>query len=95
MRVRTSEYLKSSHDIPHQGNIRRISGTGTVFQQLDGLARERERLQKQRSIWLAKARRLEERIGQLDSQAQVLLKRAEPLIREAEEEVPYPLPLPD
>jgi len=92
MRVRTSEYLKSAHDIPHQGNIRRISGTGTVFQQLDGLVREKERLEKQRSIWLAKARRLEERIAQLDSQAQALLETLEPLIREAEEEVPYPLP---
>lgn len=92
MRVRTSEYLKSSHDIPHQGNIRHNSGMGNLHQQLEGLARERERLERQHSIWLAKARRLQERIAQLDSQAQVLLKRAEPLIREAEEEVPYPLP---
>lgn len=92
MRVRTSEFLKSSHDIPHQGNIRHLAGMGNLYQQLEGLARERERLQKQRSIWLAKARRLEDRIAHLDAQAQALQKRAEPLLREAEEEVPYPLP---
>ena len=94
MGVRTSEYLKSAHDIPHQGNIRHSTGTGTVYQQLDGLVREKERLQKQRRMWLAKARRLEDRITQLDSQAQALLETLEPLIREAEEEVPYALPLP-
>ncbi len=92
MRVRTSEYLRSAHDIPHQGNIRRLTGMGNPHQQLEGLALEKERLQKQRSIWLAKARRLEDRIAQLDAQARALLERAEPPIREAEEEVPYPLP---
>jgi len=92
MRVRTSEYLKSAHDIPHQGNIRHSTGTGNLHQQLEGLAREKERLERQHSIWLAKARRLEDRITQLDSQAQALLETLEPLIREAEEEVPYPLP---
>ena len=87
MRVRTSEYVKSAHDIPHQGNIRHSTGTGSLYQQLEGLRREKESLQKQHSMWMAKARRLEERIAQLDAQAQALLKRAEPLIAEAEEEL--------
>jgi predicted nuclease with TOPRIM domain len=95
MGIRTSEYLKGVHDIPHQGNIRHSTGTATVYQQLDGLVREKERLQKQRRMWSAKARRLQERIAQLDAQARALLTTLEPLIREAEEEVPYALPLPD
>ena len=89
---RTMEHCKGMHDIRHQQSIPHSTGEGTVFQKLDRMAREKERLLARAELWASKLRREEERIAELDRQRELLLRSLEPLIREAEEEVPYPFP---
>jgi len=79
--------VRSAHDIPHQGNIRRSTGTANIYQQLDSLDREEGRLQKQHEMWAARAERIVDRVAQIDSQRRALLTALEPAVRDAEREL--------
>jgi len=85
--LRYSDSVRSSHDIDHQGNIRHLTGTGNIYQQLDGLEREEARLQTQYEMWAARALRIEDRIAQIDAQRRALLAALEPAVRDAERDL--------
>ena len=87
MPLKYCDSVRSAHDMPHQGNIRHSTGTGTIYQQLDNLEREEARLQKQYEMWTARARRIEGRMAQINAQRSSLLATLEPAIQAAEQEV--------
>ena len=77
----TVELSKGMHDVRHQQSIPHSTGEGTVFQKLDRLAMERERLLKRTLLWAANLRREMEHIAQVDRESQKLLSQATPYIR--------------
>jgi len=87
MSLKYCDSVRSAHDIPHQGNIRHSTGTGTIYQQLDNLHREEARLQKQLDMWTARARRIEDRLVQINSQRRALLAAMTPTIEAAERQM--------
>jgi len=87
MPIKYCDSVRSSHDIPTQGNIRHHTAAGNIYQQLEKLNREEARLQKQYVMWTARARRIEGRMAQINNQRSSLLATLEPTIRAAEQEV--------
>ena len=76
--------VRSAHDIPHQGNIRHLTGAGNIYKQLESMSREEARLQKQYDMWIARAQRIEDRMAQINTQRRALLGALEPAIQAAE-----------
>ena len=87
MPLKYCDSVRSAHDIPHQGNIRHLTGKGNIYNQLDNLNREEARLQKQYDMWTARARRIEDRMAQIKAQRRALLPGLEPTIKAAAREV--------
>jgi len=87
MLLKYCDSVRSAHDIPHQGNIRHLTGKENIYQQLDNLEREEARLQKQYEMWTARARRIEGRVAQINNQRRALLATLEPAIQAAEREL--------
>jgi hypothetical protein len=87
MSLKHCDSVRSSHDISAQGNIRHLTGTGNVYQDLERLNREEARLQKQHDMWAARAQRVEDRIAQINIERRALLVMLEPAIKAAEQEV--------
>ena len=75
------EHAKGMHDVRHQQSIRHSTARGTIFQQLERLAQERERALKRASLWASKLAREEERIAEIDRQSEGLLRTLEPALR--------------
>jgi len=75
------EHVKGMHDVRHQQSIRHSTGEGTVFQQLDRLARDKERALSMARLWASKLGREEERIAEMDRQREALLRTLEPVLR--------------
>ncbi|MFQ5878830.1 MAG: hypothetical protein ACE5IZ_01460 [Dehalococcoidia bacterium] len=88
MPASTMELSKGMHDIRHQQSIPHSTGEGTVFQRLDRLAMERERLLKRTLLWAANLRRELEHIDQVDQEQEMLLRQVAPYIRAELEAVP-------
>jgi len=86
MRVQGCEGVRSMHDLRTQGGIRHLTGNGNVFQQLQRLSRDRERVQNEYDMWMAKAVRLEERLVDIDRQTEATLRFLEPALEAAERE---------
>ena len=78
---RTMEHVKGMHDVRHQQSIRHSTARGTVFQQLERLAQEKERAQKRASLWASKLGREEELIAGIDREKAALLRTLEPVLR--------------
>ena len=87
MPLKYCDSVRSAHDIPHQGNIPHSTGKGNTYQQLEKLDREEARLQKQYDMWTARARRIEDRMAQINAQRRALLTALEPAIAAVEREV--------
>ena len=81
MPLRTMEHVKGMHDARHQQSIRHSTGEGTVFQQLDRLARDKETALSMARLWASKLGREEERIAEMDRQREALLRTLEPVLR--------------
>ena len=86
MRVRGCEGVRSMHDLHTQGGIRHLTGNGSVFEQLQRLSRDRDRVQNEYDMWMAKAVRLEERLVDIDRQTEATLRFLEPSLEAAERE---------
>lgn len=87
MPLKYCDSARSAHDIPHQGNIRHLTGTGDIYQHLESLNREEARLRKQYDMWTARAQRIEDRMAQINAERGALLAVLEPAIEVAEREV--------
>ena len=87
MPIKYCDSVRSSHDIPTQGNIRHHTAAGNIYQQLEKLNREEARLQKQYDMWAARAQRVKDRMAQINGQRSALLAALEPAIQAAEQEV--------
>jgi len=85
--IKYCDSVRSAHDIPHQGNVRHLTGAGNIYQQLESMNREEARLRKQYDMWAARAQRVEDRMAQINAQRQALLATLEPAIQAAEQEV--------
>ncbi|MCG2767245.1 MAG: hypothetical protein L6435_02530 [Anaerolineae bacterium] len=81
MPLRTMEHVKGMHDVRHQQSIRHSTARGTVFQQLERLAQEKERALTRARLWASKLKRGEERIAEIDRQREALLRTLEPVLR--------------
>lgn len=81
MPTSTMEHAKGMHNLRHQQSIPHSTGEGTIFQQLDRLAREKARLLKRAKLWASKLTRECENVTQVDRERELLLRGLEPRIR--------------
>lgn len=80
--AKTVEHCRSVHDVRHQSAMRRSTGEGDLYKQIQRLTREREMLEQRLLIWLGQKERTEAQIAAVEREEARILEALEPQMRE-------------